>query len=84
METMVIKNITTEYEVFDGCYGTVTGRCQKGAFITLDNGQEAFAFRYANLLPGTEVICTVIKKSKEDRRTLVSVDSIVRYAPLVA
>ena len=32
------------YEVMDGCYGTVVGRCQKGAFVTLDNGEMKVAF----------------------------------------
>ena len=67
-------------EVFDGCYGTITGRCQKGAYLELDNGQKAFAYKYANLLPGTKVLCTVLKQAVDNRSMLVSIDSIASYA----
>ena len=53
------------YEVMDGCYGTVVGRCQKGAFVTLDNGEDAFAYKFANLWPGTKVLCTVLRLADE-------------------
>lgn len=69
-----------EYEVFDECYGVITGRCQKGAFLRLDNGQEAFAYRYANLLPGSEVICAVQRLAREGLRMLVTVSHVRRYA----
>lgn len=72
------KNIE-QYEVFDGCYGTVVGRCQKGAFVILDNGEEAFAYRFANLWPGTKVLCTVLRLADESRRKLVSIDSVTCY-----
>lgn len=49
------------YERFDGCYGEMTGSCKSGAYLTLDNGQEAFAYKFASLLPGTKVLCTVLK-----------------------
>lgn len=68
-----------KYEVFDGCYGTVVGRCQKGAFVTLDNGEDAFAYRFANLWPGTKVLCTVLRLADESRRKLVSIDSVTCY-----
>ena len=68
-----------KYEVLDGCYGTVVGRCQKGAFVTLDNGEEAFAYRFANLWPGTKVLCTVLRLADESRRKLVSIDSVTCY-----
>ena len=67
------------YEVMDGCYGTVVGRCQKGAFVTLDNGEEAFAYKFANLWPGTKVLCTVLRLADEGRRKLVSIDSVAQY-----
>ncbi len=68
------------YEVFDECYGVITGRCRKGAFIQLENGQEAFAYRYANLRPGSEVICAVQRPPREGLRMLVTVSHICRYA----
>ena len=37
--------MTEKYEILEGCYGKVVGTCQKGAFLTLDNGQEAFAYK---------------------------------------
>lgn len=67
------------YEVFDGCYGTVVGRCQKGAFLTLDNGEDAFAYKFGNLCPGTKVLCTVLRLADEGRRKLVSIDSVAHY-----
>ena len=67
------------YEVLDGCYGTVVGRCQKGAFLTLDNGEDAFAYKFGNLWPGTKVLCTVLKLADEGRRKLVSIDSVAHY-----
>ena len=67
---------TQGYDVLDGCYGTVVGRCQKGAFLTLDNGEEAFAYKFANLWPGTKVLCTVLRLADQGRRKLVSIDSV--------
>ena len=37
------------YERFDGCYGEMTGSCKSGAYLTLGNGQEAFAYKFASL-----------------------------------
>lgn len=72
------------YEKFDGCYGEVTGKCRAGAFLTLDNGQEAFAYKFASLLPGTKVLCTVLKQPTEEKKMLVSIDSVVSHVPLAA
>ena len=72
------------YEKYDGCYGEVTGRCSAGAYLRLDNGQEAFAYKFASLLPGTKVICTVLKMPTGDKKMLVSIDSIRDYSPLAA
>lgn len=74
------RDAHTEYEVFDECYGVITGRCGKGAFIQLENGEEAFAYRYANLRPGSEVICAVQRLPREGLRTLVTVSHVCRYA----
>lgn len=80
---MIFEELNTGYEVMDGCYGRVTGRCQKGAFLELDNGQEAFAYKFASLLPGTEVLCTVLRQVVENRKMLVSIDSVLKYKLLV-
>lgn len=74
------------YERLDGCYGTVTGTCRKGAFLTLDDGEEAFAYQMANLRCGSIVLCTVRRLADEaqNRRMLVSIDSVVEYAPIAA
>lgn len=76
-------NDENQYEVFDGCYATVVGRCQKGAFLTLDNGEDAFAYKFGNLWPGTKVLCTVLRLADEGRRKLVSIDSVAHY-PIAA
>lgn len=73
------ENEVQGYEVLDGCYGTVVGRCRKGAFLTLDNGEDAFAYKFANLWPGTRVLCTVLRLADEGRRKLVSIDSVAHY-----
>ena len=64
------------YERFDGCYGEVTGRCHVGVFLKLDNGQEAFAYKFANLRPGTKVLCSVQHLPTDNKRMLVSIDSV--------
>ncbi len=55
------QDIKTRYEPFDGCFGVVTERCRAGAYLQLDDGKEAFAYRFGNLFPGTKVLCTVLK-----------------------
>lgn len=72
------------YERFDGCYGTVIGRCLKGAYLELDNGEQAFAYKFANLFPGTRVLCTVLKQATEGRKMLVSIDSVLQLMPVGA
>ncbi len=77
-------NSTFSYEQFDGCYGKVTGRCKTGAYLTLDNGQEAFAYKFSNLILGTKVLCTVIKMPTNEKLMLVSIDSVDGLSPVVA
>ena len=79
MFTEMEEKENQSYEVMEGCYGTVVGRCQKGAFVTLDNGEDAFAYKFANLWPGTKVLCTVLRLADEGRRKLVSIDSVAQY-----
>lgn len=61
--------------VRDGLYGEVTGSCGKGVFLTLDNGEEAFAY-FGGLAPGTRVFCTVRRLAAEGLRTLVKIDAV--------
>lgn len=68
------------YEPLDGCFGQIVGTCRKGAFLTLDNGQEAFAYHMANLRIGSKVLCTVLKLPRDERKMLVCVDSVIEYA----
>lgn len=76
--------VLTKYEPLEGCYGIITGRCRSGAFLQLDNGEEAFAFKFANLFPGTKVLCTVKRAANEEKRTLVAIDSVIEYAAFAA
>lgn len=64
------------YDVRDGVHAVVTGGCNKGLFLRLENGQEAFA-SFGGLVSGTEVLCTVLKKATERWRVLVSIDSVL-------
>ena len=82
-EESVMTTDRETYERFDGCYGRVTGRCLSGAYLTLENGEEAFAYNFGSLLPGTRVLCSVQRMPTEDKRMLVSIDSVV-CSPMVA
>ena len=64
------------YDVLDGCYGIIQNCCRKGAFLVLDNGELAFAYKFSNLRPGTEVLCTVRRLANRDQRMLVTIDSV--------
>lgn len=79
-----MNKIDTGYERFDGCYGTVICRCLKGAYLELDDGEQAFAYKFGNLFPGTKVLCTVLKQATEDRKMLVSIDSVLQLASIGA
>lgn len=74
------KDLCTGYEVLDGCYGTVTGRNRSGAYLELENGQTAFAYKFANLLPGSRVLCTVLRKPTPLHNMLVSIDHVCSHA----
>lgn len=43
-----------------------------------------FAYKLANLFPGAKVLCTVLKQATEDRRMLVSIDSVPQLMPIGA
>lgn len=79
-----MNEVSKGYERFDGCYGTVVSRCFKGAYLELDNGEKAFAYKFANLFPGTKVLCTVLKQASENRKMLVSIDSVLQFIPVGA
>ena len=50
-----------ECNIRDGVRAVVIGGCNKGVFLRLEDGQEAFA-SFGGLVSGTEVFCTVLKK----------------------
>lgn len=77
-------NSTVSYERFDGCYGELAGRCKAGAYLTLDNGQEDFAYKFANLLLGTKVLCIAMKMPTNEKLMLVSIDSVGGLSSAVA
>ena len=64
------------HNVWDGVHAMVTGNYNKGLFLVLENGQEVFA-SFGGLSPSTEVLCTVLKKSTEKGRVLVSIDAVL-------
>lgn len=72
---MTMRNEYIEMERNDTLRGTVTGGCDCGLFIMLENGMEAFSY-FGSLDKGTEVLCTVKYMAKENRRTLVTIDSV--------
>ena len=80
---MYRNNVYEDLEVRDGAYGVVTGGSGRGLFLTMENGQGAFA-RFGSLCPGTKVLCTVLKKASESRRMFVSIDSVLEIVPLAA
>lgn len=71
------ENIITGYEPMEGCYGIVIERCRTGAYLQLDNGENAFAYRFGNLRTGTKVLCTVLREPREGKQKLVSIDSVL-------
>ena len=78
-----VDQVDDDIHIWDDMYGVVTGSCSKGLFLMLENGQEAFS-RFGSLAPGSEVLCSVIKKANENWRYLVSIDSVIRAAPIAA
>ena len=68
-----------DYDIWDGCYGIIENCCRKGAYLVLDNGEPAFAYKFGNLRTGTKVLCTIRKQATEDRRMLVTIDAVCRY-----
>lgn len=65
------------YDCWDECRGVIESVCRSGAFITLDNGEKAFSYDCASVPVGTEIMCTVLKKAREEegKRMLVGFDS---------
>lgn len=73
------ENEALGYDVLEGCYGIVERSCRKGAYLILDNGEPAFAYKFGNLKPGTKVLCTVRKPPYADKLKLVTIDSVCCY-----
>lgn len=69
----------TRYERWDECKGKIDSICKAGAFITLDNGEKAFSYECGCLPVGTQIVCTVLRKAKEEqnKKMLVGFDSLV-------
>lgn len=63
-------------ERFDSCYATVVGASQKGIFLSLENGEEAFAF-YNYLPKGTQVLVTKLRETRDHYLAKVSIDSVI-------
>ena len=63
------------YNVRDVVRAVVTVRCGKGMFLTLENGEEAYA--KGGLCPGTKVLCSILKKPTAEYKMLVSIDSVM-------
>ena len=83
MNNQFIKN-SSEYEVFDTCWGEVIGKCNSGIYLGLDNKQYAFAYGYTGLAAGSKVLCSVKRKSYEDKCILVTIDSVIDNMLFVA
>ena len=61
--------------VRDVVRAVVTARCGNGMFLTLENGEEAYA--KGGLCPGTKVLCSILKKPTDEYKMLVSIDSVM-------
>jgi len=83
VDNKVIGNCDNALDVRDAVYGVVTGNCSKGVFLELENGQQAFSY-FGGLACGSEVLCSVIKRASDNLRVLVSIDSVITEAFLVA
>ena len=69
-------NNTNEYDIFDVLPATVIDSCNKGIFLRLEGGDEAFAY-FGRLPIGTKLLCSVRKKATANLRALVSVDTVI-------
>lgn len=74
------------YQVFDMCYGIIGDRTWSGAYVMLDNGEEAYANHCANLRKGTHVLCSVLKPEQPEKGRLkvVGIDSVLYPSVLAA
>ena len=70
-----IKMFEMDYDIRDSVKAIVTASAARGVYLTLDNGQYAFA-HFDKLPVGSSVYCTVLKKATEHWLTLVSIDSV--------
>lgn len=72
--------MTYTYERWDSCRAEVTSRCERGVFLTLDNGESAFASKFGNLKAGAKVLCSIITPSEGTKRAKVIIESVYEYA----
>lgn len=73
----ISKDYPKDYDRYDCCFGMIKDRTRVGAYLTLDNGETAFAYQFSNLLPGTKVLCTVLKLATDTKFKLVSIDAVL-------
>ena len=67
------------YERNESAYGTVSSRCRKGAFISLENDEVGFCPEAGNIPTGTKVIVTVKKPAVEEKRCMLVLDSVCGF-----
>lgn len=77
-------DIITEYEVLDMYHAKVIGKCRSGIYVEMENKQRAFAYNFQSLLPGSEVLCSILRKPRGEKGMLVSIDSVLSYAAIAA
>lgn len=68
-----------EYGVGDECYATVGSRCGGNVFLTLDNGQKAFAYNFASLTYGQQVLCAITKPAAGDNCMRAVITHVCNY-----
>jgi len=64
------------YNRSDSCTGTVSGKNSSGVYLTLADGQTAFAYGFTTLRPGMTVYGTVMRRPTSEKDMLVSIDSV--------
>lgn len=73
-----------EYGVGDECYATVSSRCGGNVFLTLDNGQKAFAYNFGSLAYGQQVICAITRAAAGSNCMRAVITHVCGYDMLAA
>lgn len=69
------------YQIMDTCKATVDGKDSRGIYLTLDDGESAFALSYLTLKRGDTVLCSVKRPKGNKRHAFVTIDStMLTYA----